>query len=315
MKNAFYPVAEHPDFPAMTPDAAEEALPNLLADAKASVDALEEHAVPTWDGFVLALDDATRPLDEAWGMIGHLLGVMNSEAWRKVQAKYQPEMVAFSLRVGQSKKFYTLARTLRDADRKAPCLTDVRRRILDKMIRGFEHAGVGLEGAAKARYNEIQTALAKAAMDFRDHVLDATKAFSLVLTTPAEAAGMTAQLKAMTTTSGDPEKGPWKVTIEDAVYAPFMKHSANRAAREALCRARATRASAGPTDNTALIAQILALRGELARILGYRNFAELSLSTKTAKTEAAVRGLIGDLGAAAAPAARREDAELAAFAA
>src|SRR5574344_1938109 len=117
MKNAFYPIALYPDFPAMTPDAAEEAFSRLLADAKVSIDALEDHAEPTWDGFVLALDDAERPLMDAWGMLGHILGVMNSDAWRKVQAKFQPDMVAFSLRVGQSKKFYSLACALRDIDR------------------------------------------------------------------------------------------------------------------------------------------------------------------------------------------------------
>ena len=86
--NPFYPVAEFPDFPAMTPEAADEAFPKLLADAAVAVEALEKHAVPTWDGLVRALDDATHPLYEAWGILGHLTSVCNSEGWRKVEAKF-----------------------------------------------------------------------------------------------------------------------------------------------------------------------------------------------------------------------------------
>ena len=94
--NPFYNVAEFPDFPAMTPAAAEEALPKLLADAKTAVDALERNAPPTWDGFVRALDDATRPLYLAWSIVSHFMSVLNSEAWRKVHERFQPDIVAAS---------------------------------------------------------------------------------------------------------------------------------------------------------------------------------------------------------------------------
>ena len=121
--NPFYNIAEFPDFPAMTPAAAEEALPKLLTDAKAAVDALERDAPPSWDGFVCALDDATRPLTLAWSIVSHFMSVLNSEAWRKVHERFQPDLVAFSLRVGQSRRFYELAK-------KTPAETPVRRRIL-----------------------------------------------------------------------------------------------------------------------------------------------------------------------------------------
>ena len=111
-----------------------------------------------------------------------------------------------------------------------------------------------------------------------------------------------------------PENGPWKITLDTAVYLPFMMHSRNRAARETLYRAYVTRASAGETDNTPLIEQALALRRELANLIGYDTFADLSLSTKTAKTVAAVDDLVARLAAAARPAAGSEAAELLAFA-
>ena len=294
--NPFYPVSECPDFPAMTPEAADEAFPQLLADARAAVDRLEREAVPTWEGFVRPLDDAMRPLHEAWGILAHLLNVCNSEAWRAVESKYQPEVVAFMLRVGQSRRFYGLAKET-EAD------TPVRRRILEKMCQGAELSGVALPSEKQARFNEIQAELAQLAMDFRDAVLDATKAFSFEI---SDATGLPEQLKAMTTVSGDAEKGPWKITLEDAVYVPFMKHCPDRAARERLYRARATRAP----GNAARIDRILALRREEAELLGFATYAELSFATKSAPSVAAAEKMIADLADAAEAIAERENAEL-----
>ncbi len=312
MKNPFLSIGAFPDFPNLTPAAADEALPQLLAAARARVDELETSAPATWEGYVVALDDAQRPLWEAWGIVSHLQSVCNSEAWRKVEEKYQGNIVAFSLRVGQSRRFYDLAKTLLA---QLPPDAAARRRILEKTIRGAELAGVALEGARQKRFNEIQTALAKLSNDFHNHVLDATKGFSLMLATPVEVEGLPAQLKAMMAGTNDPEKGPWRVTIEDAVYLPFMKHSRNRPVREALFRARATRASSGDLDNTPLIARILALRKELAALLGFGNYAELSLASKTAPSVAAVYTMIDELAAASRPVAARERDDLAAFAA
>ena len=144
MKNPFFSIGAFPDFPNLTPAAADEALPQLLAAARARVDELEASAPATWEGYVVALDDAQRPLWEAWGIVSHLQSVCNSEAWRKVEEKYQGDIVAFSLRVGQSRRFYDLAKTL--LARLPPDAT-TRRRILEKTIRGAELAGVALEGA------------------------------------------------------------------------------------------------------------------------------------------------------------------------
>ena len=298
--NPFLPVAEFPDFPAMTPEAADEAFPKLLAEAQAAVDRLVSDAVPTWDGFMRPLDDATRPLWEAWGVLGHLLSVCNCDAWREIEAKYQPQMVAFSLRVGQERRFYELAKM-------TPADTPVRRRILEKSIQAAELSGVALPPDRQARFNEIQAELAQLSMDFRDAVIDATKAFSFEI---ADASGLPMQLKAMTSCSGDADKGPWKITLEDAVYVPFMKHCQDRSARERLYRAHATRAP----ENAARIDRILALRREEAQLLGYSTYDQLSFVTKSAPSVAAAEKMIAELAAVAGPVAERENAELAVFA-
>jgi oligopeptidase A len=335
MNSPFYHSPYYPAFDQMTPENAEPAIRLLLGEARAAVDKLESSATPTWAGLVQPLHDACHPLFDAWGLFCHMLSVMNSEAWRRVQESLQPEVVSFSLRVGQSRAFYEGFRALRSVERAEACLTPVQRRILDHTIQSAEQAGVGLPPEQQARFNAIQMELAQLATTFRNHVLDATKAFSLTLTTRAEVDGLPPALLAVTSQAArqslalqspeaalegerprepSPEQGPWRITLDTAVYLPFMMHSRNRAARELLYRASATRASSGATDNSPLIEQALTLRRELAHLLGYATFADLSLSTKTAKTVAAVDALIAQLAAASSDAGRREAADLLAFA-
>ena len=314
--NPFIHIPYYPAFDAMTPENAKAAFQQLLPEARAAIDALEKNAAPTWQGLMTALYDACHPLYDAWGLLNHLLSVVNSEAWREAQESVQPEIVAFSLRVGQSKIFYDGFRALRDADTASPCLTDTRRRILAKVIQEAEHAGVGLRGDAQARFNAIQTELAQLATTFRNNVLDATKAFSLTLDTREDVEGLPDALLTVTAqqAGGDPQQGPWRITLDAAVYVPFMMHSANRAARETLYRAFVTRASSGGLDNTPVLERTLTLKREMANLLGYPTYADLNLSSKTARTVAAVDGLIAQLAAAAHGAGRAEMDALTAFA-
>jgi len=320
--NPFLSIPHLPAFDRMTPDAAEEAFARLLPEAYAAVDALEKSIVPSWSGLVRPLYDACHPLYDAWSLLSHMLAVMNSDGWRRVQQDLQPKIVAFSLRVGQSPVFYDGFRTLRDLDRRAPCLTPVQRRILDKTIQSAEQSGVGLPPDKQARFNEIQKELAAIGTSFRNNVLDATKTYSLTLRDLRDVEGLPPALLAVTAqaaraageSGATPEGGPWRITLDTAVYMPFMMHSRNRAARETLNRAFATRAAADPFDNTPLLARSLALRRELASLLGYATFADLSLSNKTARTVAAVDNLIARLDEATRDASRREAEDLLAFA-
>ncbi len=267
-----------PDWGRFTPEHAAAELPRLLSEADAAVVALEASAPTTYEGLVWALDDATRDLYRTWGQVGHLTSVMNSDAWRKVEEDFQPQVVAFSLRVGQSQPLYRAAKGILAH---AEGLSSVRVRILAKTVEAAELAGVGLADEKRARFNAIQASLAKLAMDFSNAVLDATKAFRF-------------------------EKDGKTYTIDDAHYPETMKHCADREVREALCRARATRAP----ENAARIAEILKLRAELAALLGFKSYADLSLQTKCAPSVAAALKMIDDLDAATAAPAKAEDAEL-----
>ena len=257
---------EYPDWAGFTPEFAAADLPRLLGEAEKAVAAIEAAEPKAYEDFVWPLDDATRGLWRCWGMVAHMLGVMNSEAWRKVEEEWQPKIVAFSLRVSQSRRLYEIAKAVRN---RQPSTAAVRRRILEKMVQSAELAGVGLEGAKKDRFNEIQMKLAKLGADFHNTVIDATAAFKY-------------------------EKDGKAYTIDDANYPETMKHCADREVREKLYRARVARAP----ENEPRIAEILKLRQEEAEILGFENYAEKSLATKCAPSVSAVMKMIDDLDAA-----------------
>lgn len=261
---------DFPNWGEATPENIAAKLPRLLVEAQAAVAALEARPNLTYEELVWALDDATRELWQTWGMLGHLLGVANTPALRKVEEDFQPQIVAFSLRVGQSPQIYQAAKNL--LEKMPQNATDstirTRRRILEKMVQGAEHSGVALTGEKREAFNQIQAQLARLSADFSNAVIDAT--------TP---------------------------DIADAAYVEAMKHNPDRTVREALYRKRSTRAAA---VNTPRIPQILSLRQQSAALLGYSNFAALSLSSKCAPSTDAVLKMIDELDAATASAAEKE---------
>ena len=276
----------YPDWGKFTPEAVSEALPGLIDAAEAAVKDVEADASTDYESLVWKLGDATRELWQTWGRVCHMLGVMNSDAWRKLEETFQPRLVEFALRVSQSPALYAREKAvyaaLKAAADRGEDVPAVRLRIVEKMIQGAELSGVGLEGEKKARFNAIQAELAKLGADFSNAVIDATAAFKY-------------------------EKDGKTYTIDDANYVETMKHCSDRGIREVLCRARATRAP----GNAERIAKLLELKRECAAILGFPNYAELSLATKCAPSVAAVLKMIDDLDAATVEIAKTEDAELA----
>ena len=262
---------DFPDWNAITPESARKRLPELLAAAESAVAAVEAARGGGYEGFVWALEDATRELWREWGFVMHLLGVMNSPQWRKVQEDFQGRIVAFSLRVSQSRALYARAKETLAGETDA-----TRRRILERMILDAELAGVALDGEKKERFNAIQAEVAKLQADFSNAVVDATAAFKF-------------------------EKDGKTWTIDDAAYVEAMRECPDREVRRALCEARAKRAP----ENAARIERILALRREEAALLGFDSYAALSIARKSAPSPAAVLDLIDRLDAAtAAPAAK-----------
>lgn len=320
--NPFVNIPDLPHFAAMTPELADQALKELLQETRAKFIAFEAEHTPTWEGFLRPLYEITTPLSEAWGLLTHLLSVMNSDAWRQVHAALQPAIVELTLLIGQSHKNYTTLNAIKDNDQAQKLLTPIQRRFLDKCLLEAQLCGVGLPPEQQTRFNQIQTRLAQLATTFGNNLLDATKAFAITLHSSVESAGLPDDLLAITAQAArehghptaTPAQGPWRITLDTAVYIPFMTHSKNRAAREQLHRAFITRAAQGELDNNAHIEEILALRRELSSLLGFPHYAALSLASKTAKNVKAVDHLTAQLDAASQTLAHQEQEELTAFA-
>jgi oligopeptidase A len=283
---------------------------------------LEAQVVPTWDGLVNPLTQIEERLGWSWGILGHLMGVKNSPELRAAYEAVQPALVQFSTQLGQSKPLYDAFKQLR-ASAEWDSFDPAQQRIVETSIREAELSGVGLEGSEKDRFNEIQQALAELTTKFANNVLDATKAFRLTLTTADEVDGLPPSLLAQAAQAArdvgaadaTPEAGPWHITLDFPSYEPFMQHSRRRDLREQIYRAFVTRASEGDLDNTPNIEKILALRHEMANLLGYSTYAELSLARKMAPSVEAIDKLMGELRSASYGTAVKELADLKAFAA
>jgi oligopeptidase A len=294
----------------------------LLENLRADLQGLEASVVPTWDGLVEPLTRLEERLGWSWGIIGHLMGVKNSPELRAAYEAVQPGLVQFSTQSGQSKPLYDAFKQLR-ASAAWESFDPAQQRIVEASLREAELSGVGLEGAEKDRFNAIQQTLAELTTKFANHVLDATKAFRLVLTTAEEVDGLPPSLLAQAAQSArdagseeaTPEAGPWHITLDFPSYGPFMQHSRRRDLREKIYRAFVTRASEGDLDNRPLMEQILALRHEMANLLGYRTYAELSLARKMAPSVDAIDQLMEELRRASYDTAVKELADLKAFAA
>ena len=310
-----------PRFDAIRPEHVEPAMKALLAELGGELEALEQSVKPTWTGVVDPLERMGDLLGTRWGAVGHLLGVRNSTELRAAHEAVQPEVVVFGLRVAQSKPLFEALVALEKSAAFAQ-LDPAQRRIVKLLIRDARLTGVALEGSARERFQAIATELAEHQTAFSNHVLDATKAFALVLREKAEVEGLPESALEVAAQSaraaGEPsasaEAGPWRLTLDLPVLVPALQHLKRRELREQLYRANLARASSGASDNTGLISKILALRLEEAKLLGFASYAELSLASKMAPDVAAVRKLLEELRKVSYAAAERELAELRAFA-
>ncbi len=311
-----------PLFGEIEPQHVEEAIRTRLAEASAELDAVEAGTEATYAALVERIDRAAERLTLPWGTVGHLMAVKNSPALREAYEKMQPDVVRLSMRFGQSKPIYEGLKSIREGEEWQQ-LNPTQRRIVELSIHDAELSGVALEGADKERFNAIALELSKLQTDFSNHVLDATKAYTLTLTDPADVDGLPASVVGLLVAAArehgradaSVEKGPWVVTLAFPSFIGFMKHSPRRARREELYRAYATRASAGDIDNTPLLDRILSLRAEKAKLLGYETFAELSLATKMAPAVGAVDELLEELRVASVEPAKRDVEDLRALAA
>ncbi len=321
MKNPLLDASVLPRFDCIEPVHVEPALRELLAALSSELSAVEREAAPTWQALVEPLERIGDRLDRTWGVVGHLMAVRNSEELRRAYERIQPEVVDFSVRLAQSRPIYDGLKLLQ-ASAAFDELDAAQQRIVQLLLRDAELTGVGLEGAARERFNQIQTELAELSTRFSNHVLDATKAFALSLRDRAEVDGLPTSLRELSAqaareageSGASAATGPWRITLDAPSFVPFMEHCRRRDLRERLYRAFITRACNGSLDNGPLIERILRLRREEASLLGFSSYAELSLASKMAEDVPAVDRLLEELRGASFAAAEAELDELRQFA-
>ena len=324
----FATVGETPKFDALETKDLVATVQGLIARQNAALEALEANCPADWQGLVEPLTDLAEPLTYAWKLTHHLLGVKNSPELRQAEQAVQAEVIGAGLRLGQSEAVYKAFLAMRN---EAEGLDEAQQRIVTSTILAAEQSGIGLQGADRERFMQIEMELAELGTKFQNNVLDATKAFALVLTDKSETEGLPPSLLAAAAQSAraaanqaeanaaawakaTPEDGPWRITLDIPVYGPFMEHARQQDLREHMYRAQVTRASSGDRDNQLVIKRILQLRQEKAQLLGYEDFAALSLSRKMAKTVPTVLAMLQGLRQTARPAAVQENEALLAFA-
>lgn len=316
--NALLDFSGLPRFDAIAPGDVQPAIDRLLADGRALIERLTADAVPaTWDAFAAPLADGIENLSRAWGIVGHLHSVNDVPEWREAYNGMLPEVSRFYAELGQNLKLFAKYKALRESPEYA-ALSPARRKIVDNEVRDFRLSGAELPEDRKPRFQAIQEELASLAAKFSENLLDATNAFAELVTDETELAGLPDDVREAARHAAEKEgQAGWKFTLHMPSYLPVMQYAESRRLRAALYRAHATRAAEfGPAelDNTPLIRRLLELRREEAQLLGYANFAEVSLVPKMAESVPQVLAFLRDLAVKARPFAEKDIAELRDFA-
>ncbi len=317
--NALLDFTDLPRFDLFTPAHVTPAVTQLLDDARRVIARLEAPEAPiSWDDFVVPLEAVTERLGRAWGVVGHLNAVVDTPELRATFNENQPKVTEFWTELGQNLKLFDKYKALQ-ASAEYQTLSAARKKIIDNAVRDFRLGGAELSDDKKVRFAEIQEQQAALSTRFSENVLDATNAYELVIDDEAQLAGLPDDVKLAARASAEREGKPgWRFTLHFPSYFPILQYADDRALRETIYRANATKASelgAKPEwDNTSNIVEILKLRDEEAKLLGYANFAEVSLVPKMASSPAQVIGFLDDLARRARPFAENDLAELRAFA-
>ena len=317
--NALLDFSDLPRFDIFSPADVTPAITRLLEDARALVDQLETpDASADWDNFVEPLERVTERLGRAWGVVGHLNAVVDTPELRATYNENQPRVTEFWTELGQNLKLFDKYKALQ-ASAGYHALSPARRKIIDNAIRDFRLGGAELPEAQKKRFAEIQEQQAKLSTRFSENVLDATNAYELLVDDEAQLKGLPDDVKQAARANAEKEgKSGWRFTLHFPSYFPILQYADDRELRETIYRANATKASELGTnpewDNTQNITDILKLRDEEAKILGYKNFAEVSLVPKMATSPEQVIGFLEDLAARARTFAENDLAELREFA-
>lgn len=320
MSNPLLSGAKLPLFSQIKPEHIQAAVEHAIAQCRTKIDEVLQNQGPyTWDNLVAPLEQVDDELSQIWSPISHMNSVLSTDEWRTAHDACLPLLSEYGTYVGQHQGLYQAYKALRASAEFAE-LSQAQQTVIEHSLRDFELSGIGLDDVQKVRYGEIVKRLSELTSGFSNQLLDATQAWTKLIVDEAELVGLPDSAKAAAKAMAQArELDGWLFTLDFPSYLPIMTYSENRKLREECYRAFVTRASdqgpnAGEFDNSPLMDEILALRHELALLLGFDSFAEKSLATKMAETPAQVMAFLNELALRSKDQAKAELTELSAFA-
>ncbi len=308
-----------PPFSKIKPEHVVPALKAGIDECRAKIDEVLANKSFTWQDLVLPLEEVDDKLSRMFSPVSHMNSVVNSDELREAYEQCLPLISEYSTFVGQHQGLYDAYNALRNSE-EFNTLSTAQQKSITNALRDFELSGIALEPAQQKRYGEISARLSELAAKFGNNVMDATLAWQKHITDESELAGLPESALALAAeTAKSKDLDGWLFTLDFPSYLPVMTYADNRELREETYTAFVTRASdkgpnAGEFDNSAIMSEELALRHEIAQLLGFESYAEKSLATKMAETPEQVFSFLEDLAAKSKPQAEQELAELQAYA-
>ncbi|GKX59416.1 oligopeptidase A [Leminorella grimontii] len=309
-----------PPFSSIRPEDVVPAVKSSLDDCRAAVERVVAQPGPfTWENLCQPLAEMDDRLGKIWSPVSHLNSVKNSAELREAYEQCLPMLAEYGTWVGQHKGLYDAYRNLKQGAAFSQ-LSKAQKKAVDNALRDFELSGIGLEPEKQKRYGEIVARLSELGSTYSNNVLDATMGWSKLITSADELAGLPeSALDAAKERAAAKEQEGWLLTLDMPSYLPVMTYADNRELRYEMYQAFTTRASdqgpnAGKWDNGEIMAEIMALRHELAQLLGFNTYADKSLATKMAENPQQVLDFLNDLAKRAHNQGEKELADLRAFA-
>ena len=319
MNNPLLETHELPPFDLIQPEHVLPAIEARLAANLQAIDELLDAGQTTWSGLVNVIEQMDDELRQVYSAVGHMNAVVNTPELREVWNKCRPMLSEYATALGQNPRLFKAYEAIAASAEYAQ-LGKAERKALDNARRDFRLSGIDLPREQQQRFAEIGKRLAALSGKFNDNVLDATMAWSKLISDESELAGLPASALALARQTAE-QRGVqgYLFTLEFPSYMPVLTYCDNQRLRREMYEAYVTRASdlgpnAGQWDNSQVMIEILTLEQEKARLLGFDNYAELSLATKMAQSTDQVLTFLDDLASHAKPAAVTEFDELCEFA-
>jgi oligopeptidase A len=292
----------------------EPAIERLLVEMRQRVDELSKVPTRTYASVLAVLDRVTEPLDYAMQITSHLEGVATTPALRAAYNAVQGPVSAFYTSIPLQPALWEAVKHVEStADR--PALAAVERRFLEKTVRDFRRAGADLDLEGKQKLEELDVRLTELTTKFSEHVLDSTNAYELLIEDERQLQGLPESARAAAKASAESKGKPgWRLTLQGPSYVAAMTYLDDREIRRELWQASNRRANTGEYDNRTLLEDILRLRKEKARLLGYADFADLVLEERMAHTGAKAQAFLEDLRDKTLPFFEKENSSLREFA-